>query len=1078
MAVERIHTSPSINFSETDRTFTTRSFGLTALGIAGEFQKGRAFDPILINDYTTFKEVFGGLNPCKFYGTSQPMYEGAYIAREYLTESDILYVTRILGLSGYNAGDAWGITFGAALDPATITVTNTETFSATIRYANGQVTSAVFSNQTIQDLYDAGEIDDTQLGGVDLVTGEVVSVGNTFIGDCETFVGARFNMAVTGVVETYICITGETAVGIDVEIPTEVQNCLVIYGAGTITEDSRFVITVTNAIVIRNLIDNSLTVVPEGIITLIGGTIEHISDAGLTITDGSIFLPNGDVFQGGSYQICDLNGNSAVYDCETISGSGYSITTGTTIITTTVSSGTTQIVKSQIPSGIVQIDFTGTVVELSGVPYAIHDNSLVALLRSYASYDGQETLNFGVLGNVISIESLDGGKINPLDDFKIKGTDRDGNAFEYIVSFDQTKKTYLPRVFGNFQMCCPAKVPLYVEEHFDVAFQNMLQQGLIYCIKPTVCYTQSLNNYKQQYQGAVTPWVVSELRGNRVFRLFRFHSFSHGNVATTDFKVSITNIRFDNMTFDVEVRAYSDTDKKPVILESYRRLTMNQFDNNYIARRIGSADGEFTLQSKYIMVEMARDCQADTVPAGFEGYPIRDYECTQVPQLQYKTEYLDTDRKRQVYLGLSDTVGIDTDFFTYKGVPNIVGLTEWTGTTNGFHLDVNAASVSVDGNNNLTTFDVGNAPFKNEAELVGTDYEQISSRKFTLVAYGGFDGWDIHRQRRTNTDAYQVNKNLGQLGLLAGNFDAYASENILEGQTVITSDYYAYLEGIRMFANRDATRISLLATPNVNTAENSNLFEEVIEMLETERCDSFHVVTTLDTDSDGRATTVNDFSSLLNGLYDTNYSATYAYWGQYFDDENNTYVWLPPTAEVMRNFAFTDKNYKVWFAGAGVNRGQTKFEKARKSLTLQDRDNLYDARVNPVATFKNATNDNVVYIWGNKTLQIAESALDRINVRRLMLYMRRMIEDASIGLLFDQNDETVRRQFESRVAPILNNIRTERGIFDYRIQIDRSNAAYNSNEMKVKIGVQPVRTLEFINIEFILTPAGASFEDI
>lgn len=1078
MAVERIHTSPSINFSETDNTFTTRSFGVTALGIAGEFLKGRAFDPIRLSDYTTHKELFGGLNPCKFKGTTQPIYEGSYIAKEYFKEADILYVTRILGLSGYNAGDAWGISFGASLDPDSVTVTNTESFEATIRYANGQVTSAVFSNQTIQDLYDAGEIDPSQLGGVDLVTGDVVSVGNTFIGDCETFVGARFNMTVTGLTETYICITGETAVGIDVEIPTEVQNCVVVYGAGTVTENSRFVITVVNPIVIQNMLDNTLTVIPEGIVTLIGGTIEHISAEGVTITDGSIFLPNGDIFTGGEYQICNLNGNNAVYDCDTISGTGYSITTGTTIITTTVSSGTTQIVKSQIPSGIVQIDFTGTVVELSGVPYAIHDNSLVALLRSFATYDGQESLLFNVLGNVISIESLDGGKINPLDDFKLKGTDRDGNAFEYVVSFDQTKKTYLPRVLGNFQKCCDSKVPLYVEEHFDIAFQNLLTQGLIYCIKPTVCYTQSLNNYKQQYQGAVTPWIVSELRGNRVFRLFRFHSFSHGNVANTDFKISITNIRFDNLTFDVEVRAFSDTDKRPVILESFRRLTMDQFDNNYIARRIGSSDGEFTLQSKYIMVEMARDCQAETVPAGFEGYPIRDYECTHTPKLQYKTEYLDTDRKRQVYLGLSDTIGIDADFFSYKGVPNVVGLTEWTGTTNGFHLDINAASVNVDSNQTPTTFDVGNAPFKNEAELVGTDYAQISSRKFTLVAYGGFDGWDIHRPRRTNTDGYTVNGRLGQLGLLAGNFDAYSSENILAGQTVLTSDYYAYLEGIRTFANRDVTRISLLATPNVNTNENSNLFEEVIEMLEVERCDAFHVVTTLDTDSDGKATTVNDFASALNGLYDTNYSATYAYWGQYFDDENNTYIWLPPTAEVMRNFAFTDKNYKVWFAGAGVNRGRTSFNKARKSLTIDDRDALYDARVNPVATFKNASNDNEIFIWGNKTLQIRESALDRINVRRLMIYMRRLIEDVAKNLLFDQNDEAVRRQFENAVNPILANIRAERGIFDYRIQIDRSNAAFDSNTLSAKIGIKPVRTLEFIDIEFVLTPVGASFTDL
>lgn len=1077
MAIERPNISPVVRFTETDRTFTTSTFGITSLGISGEFKKGRAFEPIEIDSFTLFQQCFGDLDACKFEGTEQPIYEGAYIARQYLQESNQLFVTRVLGLTGYDAGDAWGITLGGALDLNSVTTTNTDTFTATIKYVNGSVSTVDFSNTIIQDLYDEGLIADSSFGGADLATGDVVSVGDTFLGDCESFTGARFSMAVTGTNETYICITGETSVGTEVEIPTEVQNCVVLYSGGTVTFESRFVVTVVNPIVLQNLDTNELTVVNEGILTLIGGTITHGEDGSVTIEDGSIFLPNGDVITGGSYKICDLAGNNAVYDCDTIDGVNYEITTGTTIITTTVTSGTTQQIISQVPSGLVTINFTGTVTELSGAPYEEYDGLITALFRSFAEYDGDENLNFKVEGNVMTIESIDGGVVKPLDDFLLKFTDVDGNVYEYNVSLDKTKSNYILKVFGNFIPCCTTNVPLYIEENFENTLEYLLDNGLIYCIKPTVCYNSDLDDYKEPYQPAMTPWIVSELKGNRVSRLFRFHTFSDGNAANNDIKISIQNIKPDNATFDVIVRSYGDTDKRPTVLESFTRLTLRQNDINYIGRRIGTIDGEHILQSKYIIAEIASDCQDESFPAGFEGYPVRDYDCALSPKIFYKTEYLSTERKRQVYLGFSDTLGFDPDFFKYLGKPSDPDLSFWTGTTKGFHLDSGASSVTVDGIG-LLSFDTGNAGFQNDADLVGTDYERIVARKFTVMPFGGFDGWDIHRKRRTNTDQYSINGARGQKGLVSGAFDVYSSENIGNGQTVINSDYYAYMEGLMTFANRDAVRINLLASPNINTTENTDLVEEAIELVETVRCDTFYVPTSLDVDDSGQILSADDAVGTIDGLYDSSYVGTYFPWGQYFDDVNNVYLWLPPTAEAMRIFALTDKVARPWFAGAGKNRGVTQFRQARKKLTLEERDTLYEGRVNSLATFKEANGTSPVYVWGNKTLQIAESALDRINVRRLLLYTQRLIEDVSLTLLFEQNDEEIRRQFESQVNPILANIRDERGIFDFKIELDRSNDAFNSNELRGKIGIQPVRTLEYVNIDFVLTPAGASFDDI
>jgi hypothetical protein len=1077
MATQRPNLSPSINFTETDLTFTTQNFGITSLGIAGEFPKGRAFTPIAINTYSLFKQCFGDLDACKYAEGQQPIYEGSYIAKQYLKESDQLFVSRILGFTGYDAGDSWGISFGASLDPATITTTSTSAFTATIKYANGAVSNVTFSNTVLQDLYDAGEIATTVFGGADLATGQSVSLGNTLMGDCSTFTGARFTMQLLTSEETYICITGETAVGVTIDVPSEVQNCLVLYSGGTVTTDSTFVITVTNPMVVQNVDTNELTIVESGIVTLVGGTITHNVDGSIVIENGSIFFPNGDVFSGGEYKICDLAGNAAVYDCETIQGVNFTITTGTTIITTSVVSGTTQQVVSQIPSGLVTHEFSGTVIELSGTPYAQYDNTIVALIRSFATYDGDEILNFAVEGNVVTIESLDGGIIKPLDDFLIKGTNRNGVAFEYNVSLDKTKKNFILRVFTQFIPCCPPATQLYLEEFFGTTFNYLYENGLIYCIKPTVCYTQDLDDYKEPYQPAMTPWVVSELRGNRVFRLFRFHTFSDGDAANTDVKVSITNIRPDKKSFDVQVRSYGDTDKRPVVLESFTNVTLRANDTNYIARRIGTVDGDHVLQSKHIMIEMGVQCQDESFPAGFEGYPVRDYECALAPQIVYKTKYEDFDRIRQVYLGFTDTLGFDADFFTYKGVPSDPDLPFWTGSTHGFHMDVNATGVTVEGFG-AVEFDRGEFAFQNESDMVGTDYEQVFARKFTMMVYGGFDGWDIHRKRRTNTDQYSVKGSLGQKGLVSGNFGVYSSENINNGQTVINSDFYAYLEGIRVLANRDEIRMNLLATPNLNTTENTDLIEETIDMVENERCDTFYVTTTLDQDSGGQTLKAKDAAGVIDGLFDSSYTATYFPWGQMFDEVNNVYLWLPPTAEAMRIFALNDKLRKPWGAAAGTKIGETEFRQARKKLTFDERDALFEGRINSLITLKQANGTSPVYIWGNKNLQIAESALDRINVRRLILYMRRLIEDVSLTLLFEQNDEEVRRQFENLVNPILANIRDERGIFDYQIQIDRSADSFNSNAMNCKIAIQPIRTLEYINIEFVLSPVGVDFTNI
>ena len=246
-------------------------------------------------------------------------------------------------------------------------------------------------------------------------------------------------------------------------------------------------------------------------------------------------------------------------------------------------------------------------------------------------------------------------------------------------------------------------------------------------------------------------------------------------------------------------------------------------------------------------------------------------------------------------------------------------------------------------------------------------------------------------------------------------------------------------------------------------------------MIEVDRADSLYVMTTPDTDVDGVTLIPDEAVNLLedSGI-DSNYSATYWPWIQMNDTENNRYVWLPPTIEVMRNIALTDNVAFPWFAAAGLNRGTTNAIKARVKLKLDDRDDLYEGRINPMATFS----DVGVVIFGNKTLQVKESALNRINVRRLLLQARKLISAVSIRLLFEQNDEVVRNQFLSLVNPILDNIRKERGLTDFRVVLDDTPESIDRNELNGRIFIKPTRSLEFISIEFNITNTGASFDDI
>ena len=515
---------------------------------------------------------------------------------------------------------------------------------------------------------------------------------------------------------------------------------------------------------------------------------------------------------------------------------------------------------------------------------------------------------------------------------------------------------------------------------------------------------------------------------------------------------------------------------------------MDPTSNNYVGRKIGTLDGQYVSKSSYVLVEFDdTNDTSDAFPAGFIGYPIRNYQTnsntTAVnPDLMFKQTYGTFENKRKYYLGLSETVGIDADFFDYKGVPTTTSPNIWTGMTNGFHMDINASAVTIDNVTEVINasggtyspvflFDTGDSTFTTDAGLANGPYEKIYARKFTFAPYGGFDGWDIYNTRRSNTDRFLINGTYGAAGLTSG---AFANRTLTSGDLGINSDYYAYLEAIWTFKNPEAVNINVFATPGIDNVDNTNLIEATIDMIEQDRADSLYIMTTPDTDSAGDTLTVDDVANNLDGMYDSNYSCTYWPWVQINDAENNVLIYVPPTRDVVRNIALTDNIAFPWFAVAGIQRGPVDAIQARVKLTQTQRDTLQESRVNPVTTF---TSDGI-FIWGNKTLQVKESALDRINVRRLLLQARKLISAVSIRLLFEQNDSVVRNQFLALVNPILDNIRTERGLTDFRVVLSNDPEDIDRNQLTGQIFLKPTKALEFIQVEFVIMNTGASFDNI
>ena len=282
-----------------------------------------------------------------------------------------------------------------------------------------------------------------------------------------------------------------------------------------------------------------------------------------------------------------------------------------------------------------------------------------------------------------------------------------------------------------------------------------------------------------------------------------------------------------------------------------------------------------------------------------------------------------------------------------------------------------------------------------------------------------------------------------------------------------------YTSSISLLANKDAYKYNLLTAPGlIADSTNYPLHTNAVNLLLNTVQDRGDSMTILDLVGYGSNITPLTINSIT---YNTSYAAAYWPWVKTVDPNTGNQVWVPASVMIPGIYAFNDKIAAPWFAPAGINRGVlSNVIQAERYLTQGNRDTLYESNVNSIATFPNTG----VVVFGQKTLQKKKSALDRVNVRRLLIELKNYISQIADSLVFEQNNLITRNNFLSQVNPYLSSIQQQQGLTDFRVIMDESNNTPNvvdNNQLVGQIYLQPTKTVEFIVLDFNILPTGATF---
>lgn len=622
-------------------------------------------------------------------------------------------------------------------------------------------------------------------------------------------------------------------------------------------------------------------------------------------------------------------------------------------------------------------------------------------------------------------------------------------------------------------------------------------------------------------------------------KLFKLKGRGHGEWLHKNVKISIEKIRYSNTqtsdfgTFSIVLRSLTDSDSNPVVLERFDNLTLDPRSPNYILRAIGNQYyvwnegerrlrlyGEYPNQSKFVYVSEIREGaiqEANSlVPFGYYGPPnfanitnwsgsisdpavvgsfiyVGDTYATSSDGLLSGSDGLYTGSLKWPTVRLRHSAsdgGLSDQTDAYFGMQSTrtIGSTRGDMSMKDYHrLWTVDWSDGQDGNGLVsysyifTLDDVvvssGGAHYQSGSRADGDSKTAAGSYKglidagydrFTMPLWGGFDGFDI-----TKPDPL---------------YNAGMDEDANDRTNYI---YNTYKRAIDTVADPEFVDMNLLAAPGLTK---DGLTTHMVNVCE-DRADAMAIIDLPDVytpnaesyETSAEARQGDSPNAAANKLrdrqIDSSYGTTFYPWVQTVDEPTGQALWIPPSIAMMGVLASSERSSKIWFAPAGFNRGGLSDGAAgipitgvSRRLTSKERDVLYEARINPIASFPSTG----IVVFGQKTLQERPSALDRINVRRLVIYLKKQISILSTQILFEQNVQATWNRFKGLIEPFLANVKTEFGITDYKLILDESTTTpdlIDQNVVYAKIMIKPARAIEYIAIDFVVAATGASFDD-
>ena len=666
---------------------------------------------------------------------------------------------------------------------------------------------------------------------------------------------------------------------------------------------------------------------------------------------------------------------------------------------------------------------------------------------------------------------------------------------DYVFSIDPKAPDSLQNIFGR----APKKniEPAYFYSYFENAQErifNNIMNGVKYKIEVETSNEAIVFEYEDSkteeilddpwQPGAVsfscrpaeTPWIQSQKISGRRYNLFKVWTRNMGSSANREIKIGVYNVRTpgsiqdtDYGTFSLIVRAFNDSDRGQNVVENYDAVTLDPLSPRYLPRVIGDRFttinnkgklidyGDYINLSNWIRIEMPSDSTPppNAMPYGHGSYftPIAGYE---TPPIQYSHASQYERQPGRYFNGAvfnqSSPDGILELPRTARDTSELFAplpyLSDAAGM--GYYMD-EPGQVEEEVDGETTSYAVDAIPVNPPAV---DELATAKLRRFLVGFQGGFDG------KAPNHPIY-----LGK----------HITENNVQGLDCskrFSSGTKGYVRAFAALSNQDEFDINLLVTPGLSLDLHRTVINRGIDLCES-REDCFYILDCVSAHNQpGR---VDDAVQQVSTI-DSNYCATYYPWVKIIDPATNVLQPYPPSALMMSVYASNDKSAAEWFAPAGLNRGGIESAvTVMDRLNFAERDQLYEGKVNPIAAFPGQG----IVAFGQKTLQRRASALDRVNVRRLLINLKKFIASSSRFLLFEQNVASTRNRFLNIVNPFLENVQQRHGLYAFRVIMDESNNTpdlIDRNILYGQIFLQPARAVEFVILDFNLTPTGASFE--